>query len=86
MLSGPDHPNSHGLFLAPCTPRYVSAEFLSKNQENRPSFQSTHFTRKSPHNLLRLKLEIVNTMNIGLMLRVALGLVILIEIQLCEVK
>ena len=43
-------------------------DFLVKKQENRPSFQSTHFTRKFTRDLLRLKLVIVNTMNFRLML------------------
>ena len=69
VMSVPAHPNSRGLFLTPCRPRYVSIDlFWSKNQENRPSFQSTPFNRKYPWNLLRLKMEIVNIMNFGLIL------------------
>ena len=73
MLSGPAHPNSRGLFLDPCSPGMFLHIFLSTNQENRPSFQSTHLTRKSPRNLLILKLEIVNTMNFGLVLGMVWG-------------
>ena len=43
-------------------------DLLVKKQENRPSFQSTHFTRKCTRNLLRLKLLILNTTNFRLML------------------
>ena len=69
VLSVPAHPNSRGLFLAPCRPRYVSIDlFWSKNQESRPSFQSDYSNRKYPRNLLRLKMDIVNIMNFGLIL------------------
>ena len=47
--------------------------FWLKKQENRPSFQSTHFTRKSPWGLLRLKLVIVNTTNFRLILGMMRG-------------
>ena len=36
-------------------------DFSGKKQENGPSFQFSHFTRKLPQNLIRLKLVIVNT-------------------------
>ena len=73
VLSGPAHPNSRGLLLDTFRPWYVSAVFFFKNQENIPSFQSTHFTRKYPRDLLRLKLEIVNTANFRLILGLIWG-------------
>ena len=58
-------PEFMGCFLkTPVGPGMFLQEYLSKNQENMPSFQSTHLIRKSPRNLLRLKLEIVNTINL----------------------
>ena len=47
--------------------------FWYRKQENRQVFQSTHFNKKSPRNLLRLKLEMVNTMNFGLILDMLQG-------------
>ena len=29
------HPNSHGLFLAPCRPQYFSTGFVCEKEENR---------------------------------------------------
>ena len=34
VLSGPGQLNSHGLFLAPCRPRYVSTGFFSIKKDN----------------------------------------------------
>ena len=41
-LSEHAHPNQRVLFLDPCRPLYVSTALVVKNQENIPSFQSTH--------------------------------------------
>ena len=54
------------IFLAPCWPRYDLQDFFTNKDKHRPSFQSTHFTIKYPWDLLRLKLEIVNTTKLRL--------------------
>ena len=59
-------------FLPPYRPRYVSTVFFVK-KKSRPSFQSTHFTRKSPRDLLILELVIVNTIQFILILSMIQG-------------
>ena len=44
-----------------------------KKEENRQFFQYTHFTRKFPQIVLRLKLEIVNTVNFTRKLQMYVG-------------
>ena len=48
-------------------------DVFQKKQENRPSFQFSHFTRKLPRDLIKLKLVIVNTTNFRLVLRLLGG-------------
>ena len=48
-----------GMFLSDC---------FQKKQENRPSFQFSHLTRKLLWDLIKLKLVIVNTTNFRLVL------------------
>ena len=48
-----------GMFLRDC---------FQKKQENIPSFQLSHFTRKYVRNIIKLKLVILNTMNFRLVL------------------
>ena len=83
VLSRPVHLNAHGLFLAPCRHRYILQGCFSKKK--RPFFQSTHLTRHIPRNLLRLKLEIVNTMRFILVLGLIRGYKYS-YIYICEVK
>ena len=47
-------------FQSPVGPGMFLQDFLSKKEENRQFFQSTHFTRNFPRYLLRLKLGIFN--------------------------
>ena len=59
---------SRPIFYTPLGLGMFLHDLLVKKKENIPSFQSTHFTRKFPRNLLRLKLVIVNTTKFRLML------------------
>ena len=59
-------------FLAPCRLQYVSTGFCDKKKKI-DHFQSTHFTRKYPQDLLRLKLEKLNTMKFILVLGMLRG-------------
>ena len=73
VLSGPAQPIYQSLFLDPCRPWYVATGLFGQKTKNIPYFQSIHFTRKYPRNLLRLKPEIVNTMKFRLVLGLIWG-------------
>ena len=69
VLSGPGHPIGHGLYFRSLQGLLCFYMIVwSKKQENIPSFQFSHFTKKIPRNLIRLKLVIVNTTNFRFML------------------
>ena len=69
VLSRPGYLNSHGPFFSPCRPHYISTGFFVKKN----IFQSTHLTRKFAWDLLRLKLEILNTKTFRLVLGLMRG-------------
>ena len=64
---------SRPIFQTPVGLGMFLHDFFGGKQENRPYFQSSHFTRKFPRDLLRLKLVIVNTTNFILILRMLRG-------------
>ena len=74
VLSGLGHLNSHGIYFYPPVGLGMFQQIcFVKKRIKYTIFQSTHFTRKHPRELLRLKLEIVNIMKFILVIGLLRG-------------